>query len=228
MLAGSPRGISSTLGHIVSDPTHATYHQCKRYWDQSDARWTLFRRLLLCALASSARVLRAYQSFLSSQACICGEPSFLNDTVTLLFHVRRHIPCPDDLECEWPINQPFSEPLFHDLGATKNVTFLECCADQFYRLSPTEGPTRGQVPTSGAEIGNTTKPLELHLVAVSPTGGWQKVGRLRLLTTRVVAPDVLPKVELNGYALTPCANSSSLSVDPIDPCYIAALFNGEL
>eukprot|EP00041_Stephanoeca_diplocostata_P017187 m.342611 g.342611 ORF g.342611 m.342611 type:complete len:420 (+) comp20621_c0_seq39:1865-3124(+) len=45
-----------------------------------------------------------------------------------------------DVPCEFDENEPYSEPLFEALGQTRNTTFLECCADQYYRLSPSISP----------------------------------------------------------------------------------------
>ena len=39
-----------------------------------------------------------------------------------------------DFPCEFELNKPYSEPLFGALNQTKNVSFLNCCADQLYRL----------------------------------------------------------------------------------------------
>lgn len=117
-----------------------------------------------------------------------------------------------DFPCEFEINMPYSEPLFGALGATKNETFLHCCADQFYRLSPTSDPGyNGQIPAGGLVVGGTS-PKSLHLFATPPTGGWQKVGQLRLLTKVPIHPNDL-RVELNGHVLSPRSNSSSLYGD---------------
>lgn len=114
-----------------------------------------------------------------------------------------------DNKCAFEINKPFSEPLFAALGSTRNSTFLECCADQFYRLSPTYDPVGGQMGRGGLPLVRGA-PAMLHMVAVPPLGGWQKQGRLRLLTSSVLPPGASLNVTINGHPLRPASNTSSV------------------
>lgn len=114
-----------------------------------------------------------------------------------------------DHECAFEINKPYSEPLFSALALTKNDTFLRCCADQFYRLSPTYDPVHGQMGGSGRLIVPGV-PLELRVVAVSPQGGWRQAGRLRLLLQDALPEPACLRVSVNGSVLPVSANKSSL------------------
>ena len=83
-----------------------------------------------------------------------------------------------DFPCEEVQNLPYSEPLFDALGATRNATFLDCCADQFYRLAVEHNPNHGQI--GGGLRLNSSQAATLRIVAVRPTGGWRRDGKLRL------------------------------------------------
>ena len=112
-----------------------------------------------------------------------------------------------DLACEFALNEPYSEPLFAALNRTKDVDFLACCADQLYRLG-TKGQGSGhQIPAHGLSLA-AAPAKTLRIVAVPPTGGWQKLGRLRLLGNMPVSEDKL-SISLNGHVLAPTTNVSS-------------------
>jgi hypothetical protein len=116
-----------------------------------------------------------------------------------------------DLPCEFALNQPYSEPLYGALNKTKDVSFLENHADQFYRLSAQQCVgCLGQIPEHGLRV-NTSH--SVRIVAVPPTGGWHKMGRLRLLFTHAV-PGRSAAVALQGTALAPITNASSQYSDP--------------
>ena len=101
-----------------------------------------------------------------------------------------------------------SEPLWAALNATKNKTFVSCCADQLYRLGSTRsGPGQIAAARSALAQGNAAS---LRIVAVPPLGGWRAAGRLRLLNTGPIDKSLKLTVSLNGHALEPTPNTSSL------------------
>ena len=116
-----------------------------------------------------------------------------------------------DLPCEYALNQPYSEPLYGALNQTKDVHFLENRADQLYRLSAQQCVgCLEQISEHGQRINASHA---VRIVAVPPTGGWRKVGRLRLLFAHAV-PARSAAVTLQGAALAPNANASSQYLDP--------------
>jgi len=101
-----------------------------------------------------------------------------------------------------------SEPLWAALNATKNKTFVSCCADQLYRLGSTRsGPGQIAAARSALAQGNAAS---LRIVAVPPLGGWRAAGRLRLLNAGPIDKSLKLTVSLNGHALEPTSNTSSL------------------
>jgi hypothetical protein len=108
-----------------------------------------------------------------------------------------------DLPCEFKINQPYSEPLFAELGMTKNATFLTCCADQYYRL---DGGWTASVD-----------PATVQVSMVRPDGGWKCSGRLRLLGSAALPTSVQVEVTLNGHVLEPTTNSTPFYDEGVQP-----------
>eukprot|EP01045_Picozoa_sp_COSAG04_P033315 COSAG04_NODE_6850_length_1242_cov_1.164479_1_plen_240_part_10 len=105
-----------------------------------------------------------------------------------------------DVLCQLEENQPFSEPLFAELGHTKNESFISQLADQFYRV--------GLSSTLGSVKGSAT--VKLTMITPQPLGQWQHRGRLRLLLSSALSPSVKLQITLNGKVLEVDANTSSL------------------
>jgi hypothetical protein len=109
-----------------------------------------------------------------------------------------------DMLCERKENEPFSEPLFAELGRTKNETFISQHADQLYRATQFSSP----VLKSGESTGSVA--TLLTMVPPKLADKWQKNGRLRVLLSAPLHASFEVVVKLNGQALRPCQNSSSI------------------
>ena len=121
-----------------------------------------------------------------------------------------------DFPCEYEENKPYSEPLFRELGMSKNATFLSRCADQYYRLEggASGGGFAGPLPVT---VGQHTAEAGLRVVMVPPVQGYQHPGRLRLLTSVAVPAALRLVVRLNGQLLERSANSTPLYDPGVQP-----------
>jgi len=122
-----------------------------------------------------------------------------------------------DFPCEYEENKPYSEPLFRELGMTKNVTFISRCADQFYRLQggANGGGAAGRIPAT-VTLGQRSE-AALRVVMVPPYQGYQHPGQLRLLTSAAVPAALRLVVTLNGQPLERSANSTPLYDPGVQP-----------
>ena len=106
-----------------------------------------------------------------------------------------------DVMCQQQASQPFSEPLFAELGRTKNETFVSHEADQLYRAAKFSNPVLQ--PSRYVQT-------QLIMVPPQPLGRWANDGRLRVLLSAPLPTSLEIVVKLNDQTLQPCENSSSL------------------